>query len=552
MLPSFLNKNPLAIYKAIQNFIKKNLALFYKYLNFIPLFTLNVYEKQVTSHKSQVTSHKSQVTSHKSRIGLKKLQYASLLLLSFLVFYSCEKDTVTEKNLENFHPPSARLVNLNHTALQRDLTFQKLKKSFHQMVSSKINTDSKGGFNLNDYKIDYSHAKKIIRSDYQSYTFMLKPKKENLKTPQLLNIVFSINKKGVFWVNGVAYNFTPKQKSKIRTKANLTKKYTYAFFNVFNSDNNIIKNDRELTTYMFKDDDDDGARDGGILPPVTITVPGPDPHHPGSGIPPWLLPDPEDGGGGGGGLPTPPPLYHGPGSGGGTTSPVVDDFTIENLLKNPCLRDIFSALSKGDHNIAGFIANFRGTEDTDPNLILKEDPLFSINYMGTKFENTLAVTTDAQNYNISIIFNTDPNVNYSVMNFSSIIVAAGMIHEIFHAEVYRNLLSLSKTGEVDITPEFVKDHINDFPTIFKYYSDHKNKIDQHEMMAEIEVYRDYMANALADYDNHTESPEFYEALAWIGLKGTDTYSKLDKDIRASIEYEWGQAHKKGKLCDQQK
>lgn len=149
------------------------------------------------------------------------------------------------------------------------------------------------------------------------------------------------------------------------------------------------------------------------------------------------------------------------------------------------------------------------------------------------FWNAAAVTLLPQNYNIKIDFNGDNTLPDSkIDNQPRLIIALSFIHEIIHAETFRKLLSAAEEGEIPWTEAFIESLRNDYPGLADYYTRWWLNVPagqpatsaQHQMMAQ--HYRTIIVDAISEFDNHQEPLYIYEALSWIGLKGTIAWNNL--------------------------
>ena len=203
---------------------------------------------------------------------------------------------------------------------------------------------------------------------------------------------------------------------------------------------------------------------------------------------------------------------------------IVEQVILDSTFdKNECLKDVYNKLKEGNNTITQYIENFV-PDGSVANLTLKTDDNFGINNP----DNTTAgaITSQPNNYMITITFNTDPNLTSSAQNFPSIILAVEFMHEMVHAEMYRKLLAHAQQPNIPWTPQFIHSLRNDFEGLADYYTrwwlelppEQEPTSAQHQAMAQ--HYIGIMATALSDYDDGQNSPGFYEALAWIGLKDT--------------------------------
>lgn len=135
--------------------------------------------------------------------------------------------------------------------------------------------------------------------------------------------------------------------------------------------------------------------------------------------------------------------------------------------------------------------------------------------------NANAVTYQPNNYLMTIMFN--PNKLFR----PRLDVARTLIHELIHAEIYRELLSLSEQGSIAWSIEFIQSIKADYPQLYEYYMRYKYNIPpggvitsaQHELMAD--HYRGIITQALIEFD--PTLPYNYDWLAWPGLMGSGTF-----------------------------
>jgi len=98
-------------------------------------------------------------------------------------------------------------------------------------------------------------------------------------------------------------------------------------------------------------------------------------------------------------------------------------------------------------------------------------------------------------------------------DLSSIEVATALLHEGIHAEIYRKLLSIHGPSNLNN---------QNFPSMFNMYQQYSiSQGFSHEYMAN--YYVEIMANAIKEYDKSKFGIEYYKAIAWNGLKGTNYY-----------------------------
>ncbi len=240
--------------------------------------------------------------------------------LSFLFFYSCQKDELIEA------PPdgvSSGLVyqKITRSDVENNTALLKAIKSYNRTIQETPLQKSTKSSRLKDYKIDYHKGVLITNNQTRSYTFKLVPRNANsTPAPYLLNIVFVTPKaKANFWHRVIAYDLTPQQHFKLKNGKRLTGKLAYTYINTQNPETPILFNhphtltpNRPPRAASGGDEDGDGNGMGGELPTVTITAPPPDDNWPPEDdtTPPVEEVDPsftedDDNGGGGGGSTTP-------------------------------------------------------------------------------------------------------------------------------------------------------------------------------------------------------------------------------------------------------
>lgn len=201
---------------------------------------------------------------------------------------------------------------------------------------------------------------------------------------------------------------------------------------------------------------------------------------------------------------------------------VIEDSTFVNNL---CLKTIYDTM---------------GNAPTFNNYLQNFDGEFSVAHLKLSSstdlpDDTNAQTSAPQNYIITITFNEN---NLDRPNLS---IARTFIHEMIHAEIFRKLISVSQTSNIQaLTPEIMQLLQNDYPGLYDYYLRWKNNIPhgmnltsaQHQVMAQ--HYRDIIKQALIEFDDsHTQ--EVYEALSWIGLKNTIAWNSLSQAERNNID-----------------
>ncbi|MGB4776450.1 MAG: hypothetical protein WBP45_14835 [Daejeonella sp.] len=125
--------------------------------------------------------------------------------------------------------------------------------------------------------------------------------------------------------------------------------------------------------------------------------------------------------------------------------------------------------------------------------------------------------SDWSSTNIELTLNEN-----KINNIPSIEVALTLLHEGIHAEIFRKILSIHGPSHLNI---------DNFPSLFNMYAQYKGY--QHEFIAN--YYVDIMGNALKQYDNNKFDMDYYKALAWRGLEGTDVYINLNAATKAGIQ-----------------
>ena len=202
-----------------------------------------------------------------------------------------------------------------------------------------------------------------------------------------------------------------------------------------------------------------------------------------------------------------------------------------DLKENDCLYSVYTEMGKAP-TFANYLENFDGDMSV-ANLRLKYDESFA-NNIDPEYHNALAITLPPQNYLIDIIFNGDENLDASIHDKPKLIIALSFIHEMIHAEIYRKMLSAAQLGNLNSNGwtiqqqiDFVNNLRNDFPGLYDYYYQRWHPNWGHQIMAQ--HYLDIIVSALSEYDNDQNSPETYEALAWIGLYDTISWNNLSPE-----------------------
>lgn len=191
----------------------------------------------------------------------------------------------------------------------------------------------------------------------------------------------------------------------------------------------------------------------------------------------------------------------------------VDDFQIFNFLtgRSDCL---YQKLSVNSQNFKDMIQKFDGTFPVS-------HLTFSVN--NTLEDNVYGKTNLPDDYNISIEMS-----NTQLAKISDLGGAVAIAHEIIHAEIFRKLLSAAQVGT--LTPDasnmtiaqqinYVNSLKNNFPGLYDYYYERYHSTWNHDMMAQ--HYRSVIADIVQQFDNNSNSRQFYEDLAWAGLTKLD-------------------------------
>lgn len=121
--------------------------------------------------------------------------------------------------------------------------------------------------------------------------------------------------------------------------------------------------------------------------------------------------------------------------------------------------------------------------------------------------------------------NVDLTINQSrVPNMSSIEVALTLLHEGLHAQIYQKLLLIHGPAKLN--------NLN-FPGLFKAYQDYAQGGVQHQYIAQ--NYITSLSTALRTFDNNKFELKYYEALAWNGLEGTESFKALKQSDKDNID-----------------
>lgn len=304
------------------------------------------------------------------------------MFLSFL-FTSCQKEELFDNNSIN-DDSNLSIKTLNYQDVNNN---ESLLQEINNITISSNNKISLGKnsntyFNLQDYDIITSHAKKIISEEKTSYTFSLKNKDGSFQSSKLFNIVFITKSNEEKYTKLITvYHLSEEQRNEIENQTTPSSSFIISFHFVDQNDNiypplktniNSVYDGEENGDDGFYDDDNDGLYDvfdpddgGGsrleFLDEVIIEVPEDD-WTPRYGLPDWGDNEGEAPG-------ADPDLPH-PGGSGGYTTPVDSEkdpdnpcdsisekFDNENL-KN-ALKDLFANINSSIEH--GFSENSDGT-----------------------------------------------------------------------------------------------------------------------------------------------------------------------------------------------
>ena len=198
----------------------------------------------------------------------------------------------------------------------------------------------------------------------------------------------------------------------------------------------------------------------------------------------------------------------------------------DNLTgKEKCLNSLLD--KNGNSYVISLLDNFKGDSEFDIRISSKEhvykfdDPTTEVN----------GETFSPQNGVVNIYINSSTAVNRSALS-----VVRTILHEYIHADIYRILKTKNPTiGNLN------------FRQLFESYGE-----DQHETMGELFItsmkntlkafHRDVLTDDYQNYINyfgHIPPDDFYEALAWQGLKkyNIDAYNNFSPEKKQSIENE---------------
>lgn len=207
-----------------------------------------------------------------------------------------------------------------------------------------------------------------------------------------------------------------------------------------------------------------------------------------------------------------------------------------NFKNDPCLMEIWNAALDSDAAYY-LLRNFLGESPTaDLELAI---PTLS-EYLS--IDGRLEAWAITQNYpqEIYIYFN-----ERKLRNSSQMLFVAVMAHEFIHAEIFRKLGTLPTNSEGYIDPVAYK---HNFPGLFDYLTSSPNG--QHNAMAN--HYRpqivDFMRSMDIALNGSDANSDLYEALSWLGLKGTVGWNQLSSTKKNDFSNKQDTEDEKGR-CD---
>jgi hypothetical protein len=158
--------------------------------------------------------------------------------------------------------------------------------------------------------------------------------------------------------------------------------------------------------------------------------------------------------------------------------------------------------------------------------------MFDFGELGVK--EALAETSEPQNYWIKITFNKNKDWD----NLPNIMIAKTLIHEVVHAEIYRQLLSIASTnnGKIDRTKLENISKKGQHSELFNYYVEKDGKTDnwQHEMMAK--KYVEVMVGFLKEMYKDKYTDLEYKTVVWMSsLKNTKAWNNLPPEEKELYE-----------------
>ncbi|MCZ8228995.1 hypothetical protein [Flavobacterium sp.] len=202
--------------------------------------------------------------------------------------------------------------------------------------------------------------------------------------------------------------------------------------------------------------------------------------------------------------------------------------TTELKGKEKCLNDL---LTKQDNPfVKKLLANFQGDGSKFDIKIISKDKVTNKDEDGKLVEvNGKTIFTNGSNI-ITIEINTN-----RINSHSSLDAVRTILHEYVHADIFRKLNS--------ITNEVVNDS-TDFKQIFEKYGNHHSTIAALYIQSMKEVLKEFhktkLPNCYNGYKNYFDeepSDDFYEAIAWNGLKekNVKAWANLTQEEKTKIE-----------------
>lgn len=205
------------------------------------------------------------------------------------------------------------------------------------------------------------------------------------------------------------------------------------------------------------------------------------------------------------------------------------------------------------HDVEDKFSLFLGDIIKDPSLseFPKAECVFNNLSLTNTFEKILGNFTNSQsNYNLRVgVTSLNTNVNgilessnlsntYKLLlnsnNINSrkpIEIAITILHEAIHAEMRRYLYG---ADDISTLTGFPHDFNDDWISFVESLYGGNPGAPEHEVMAA--KYIDLIADGLSEFDGGSLTRQEYEALAWIGLQGTDYYTQLlSESERSEIE-----------------
>ncbi|WP_336664658.1 hypothetical protein [Elizabethkingia meningoseptica] len=255
------------------------------------------------------------------------------------------------------------------------------------------------------------------------------------------------------------------------------------------------------------------------IPGVTITVPKPTPKQP----------DKED--------PRPPVdmteakcpahmmcLDRNSGGGSSTDTPLdlppAYEIDIEKIKNNKCAYNVYKKLKSKSQLFNNLLGKFDGNAILDLKLDIRRTYITTVT--GEQIE-TVANTeiSNVNNGYVTIAFNP----NY--LGSSELGRASTFIHEMFHAYMAWQLKNAGWDG-LDNANSYKSIDEKNLPGLLKAYKErnYNAAASEHEFIAN--YYIPKIVNALKAYDPKLGTDSEYEAIAWNGLQGTESFNNMRK------------------------